>query len=94
MTVRHLTLVHARAGQADALGRCLQDLLAPTLRLPGCVRFEIARLAEDPQCWRIEGSWRSATDLQAYFADPLLARVFDRALAEGCLDRLDCRGPF
>jgi len=90
MNATHLTAIRARPGRSERLGACLLDLLAPARAQAGCLSFEISRAADDPQLWRLRGTWRSPAAMQGYFAATWLQRVLDRALDEGLISSLAC----
>lgn len=90
MNAIHLTVIRARPGRSERLGACLRGLLAPARAQAGCLSFEIDRAADDPQLWRLRGTWHSPAAMQGYFAAAWLQRVLDRALAEGLISSLVC----
>jgi quinol monooxygenase YgiN len=90
MSATHLTFVRAQPGRSERLGACLQSLLEPTRRHAGCLSFEIDPVLNDPQLWRVRGTWQTPAAMQAYFAEPLLQRVLDQALHERLISSLDC----
>lgn len=90
MSATHQAFIRAQPGRSEQLGACLQSLLEPSRKHAGCLGFEISRAANDPQLWRVQGVWSSPAVMQAYFAEPLLQQILDRALQQGLIRSLEC----
>ena len=70
--VTHLAFIRASNGRSAELGVRLRDLLEPTLRMPGCLRFSVQRSQADDDLWLLSGSWRDQQAMSGYFASPNL----------------------
>ncbi|SDK56424.1 putative quinol monooxygenase [Pseudomonas indica] len=95
MPVTSLALVRARTGRADALGNRLRVLLEPARRTPGCLRYELERVPDDPDLWRVRGLWASEEAMTAHLAMPVV-QVFadilmDRSVSQVELCSFPCR---
>ena len=62
----HLAFFRARAGQTQALGAALSDLVEPTRREAECINYDLHQSAEDTEVWFIHENWRSPEGLDSH----------------------------
>ncbi|SHL81473.1 putative quinol monooxygenase [Phytopseudomonas punonensis] len=81
----HITVLEAAPGRSEELGCYLRDLLEPTRCLEGCLAVELQR---DRRRWQLHSRWRTSTDLERYFAQPLLQEVLGSAWRSGAVQQM------
>ena len=69
-TLRVLARLKARAGKEKALRGVLEGLVAPTLKEPGCISYQMWANQEDPTEFTFVEEWANAAALDAHFATP------------------------
>jgi quinol monooxygenase YgiN len=62
----HLAFFRARAGQTQALGAALSDLVEPTRREAECINYDLHQSAEDIDVWFVHENWRSLGGLDTH----------------------------
>jgi quinol monooxygenase YgiN len=76
-----MSLIRARAGCSDALGRCLDRLAGFGRRDAGCIRYEIRRLDTDTALWWIHTMWETAEAAIDHLTQPHSAAFADALVA-------------
>jgi quinol monooxygenase YgiN len=78
---QHLTLIArltAKPEHADALGKGLQQLIAPTSLEAGSLGYVLHRDNNDPNVWILYETWVSQADLDAHFKYPYTKELMAR----------------
>ncbi len=76
---------HAKPGQGETLGARLLELVEPSRKEPGCIRYDIFQSQDKPDTWFVYEDWRSPEDLEVHMRTPYV-RAFLKdvaALVEG-----------
>lgn len=77
---RH-ALAYAKPGQADRLAEILTAVADGLRNSPGCERYIVARVKDDPDAVAVSEQWRSEDDMQAALAaatgSPQMAEALD-----------------
>ncbi len=88
IAVSHMTVVRARVGCSAQVQACLNQLIEPTLRTPGCLHFALQHSRSDPLLWHVAGYWQDEPSMQAYFNSPLMD-VYSVLVQQQVVERLD-----
>jgi quinol monooxygenase YgiN len=67
-TLRVVARVKARPNKVDELLSILSQLVEPTRKEPGCIRYELLQNNEDPTDFTFIEEWQSNTALESHFA--------------------------
>ncbi|MFJ3482205.1 putative quinol monooxygenase [Pseudomonas sp. NPDC090202] len=86
--VSHLVSVRAHAGHSAHVGARLSTLIAPSLRAPGCLAFNLQHSMSEPDVWVISGAWAAEHAMNAWFSAPEL-QVFADLVSELLVSSLD-----
>ena len=68
-----VAIIRARAGQEDAVGRELRNLVEPSRCDPGCLNYDLHRSVETPGLFLFYENWATKADWEAHMATPHLA---------------------
>ena len=88
LTVSHMTVVRARLGCSAQVQACLNQLIEPTLQMPGCLHFALQHSHSDPQQWHVAGYWQDNRSMQAYFNSPLMD-IYSVLVTEQVVEHMD-----
>jgi len=69
-----IAVTTAVAGQQDVLRTAQQQLVAETLKEPGCLRYELSQSLDDPRILVFTESWASEKDWRAHMQGDALQR--------------------
>ena len=78
--VRIIARFTARPEQQQALRETLEDLIEPTRREPGCLRYELWNNQSNPTDFTFIEEWASEAALEAHMRTPHLAVLFKKLL--------------
>ena len=81
--VRLIARFSARFEQQQALRETLINLIEPTRREPGCLRYELWHNASDPTDFTFVEEWASEAALELHSRTPHLAVLFKKLLELG-----------
>ncbi|WP_207458249.1 putative quinol monooxygenase [Azospirillum sp. SYSU D00513] len=81
----------AKPGRGEELGARLLDLVAPTRREPGCLRYDIYRSTDLADAWFVLEEWRSRADFDAHMQTPYVA-AFMMLVPELCEGEVEICG--
>lgn len=88
IAVSHMTLVRARAGCSEQVQACLNQIIEPTLKTPGCLYFALQHSHSDPLLWHVTGYWQDELSMQAYFNSSAM-EVYSVLVQQQVVDSLD-----
>ena len=69
-TLRIIARLKARPGKGKELCSVLEALVAPTLKEPGCISYQMWANREDPGEFTFVEEWTNDAALDAHFATP------------------------
>jgi quinol monooxygenase YgiN len=69
----------AKPDHAEALGKSLRQLIAPTLQEPGSIGYTLHRDNDNPAVWILYDAWASRAALDAHFQQPYMQELLVRA---------------
>lgn len=80
-----LAVFKAKPGKEEQLRKATLDVVEPTRREAGCIRFDVSEDLENPGAFFIRESWDSEAALSAHFKQPYLERLVElhKSLLEG-----------
>ena len=78
--VRMIARFTARPEQQQALRETLEDLIEPTRREPGCLRYELWHNQSVPTDFTFIEEWASEAALEAHMRTPHLEVLFKKLL--------------
>ena len=81
--VRMIARFTAHPEQQQALRETLSDLIEPTRRESGCLRYELWHNRSDPTDFTFIEEWASEAALEAHSRTPHLAALFKKLLELG-----------
>ncbi|AOF92653.1 antibiotic biosynthesis monooxygenase [Sinorhizobium sp. RAC02] len=86
----NITILRARPGLSEALGRALERLIEPCRAAAGCLQFRVHRSQDEVGVWCIYETWRSRADLRDNLCHARMDGYYSllRHLAEPELDLL------
>lgn len=70
-----IAILRAKAGAEAELGRRLGELIAPTRKEAGNLRYELHQSNDNAGTWILYETWRSRADLDLHFKEPLIAAM-------------------
>ena len=68
--------IRARKDRQEELRKVLTELVGPTRKEDGCIRYQLFRNNVDPQDFTFIEEWKSEADLDAHLKKPHLQAAF------------------
>jgi quinol monooxygenase YgiN len=68
---------HAAEGKTDALIQALHVLIEPTLKEPGCIRYELNQREDDPRWITFIEKWKDQKIFDQHCATPYITHYFN-----------------
>lgn len=78
MTIRCVARVIAQPGKTDALRALLLQLLEPTRKEPGCVRYQLMQNTQDATDFTFVEEWRDEAAIAAHMDQPHVREVLGK----------------
>lgn len=72
-----LAIFRAKPGYEDALRQATLDVVEPTRKESGCIRFDVSEDRESPGAFFISETWESEAALDAHFQQPYLQHLVE-----------------
>jgi quinol monooxygenase YgiN len=81
----------AKPGRSRDLGDELLQLVAPSRREEGCLRYEIHQSTDVPDVWMVLEDWRHASDFKLHMSTNYV-QAFMAKVADLCVEDVKIRG--
>lgn len=71
-----VAVITAKPGSADTIRAALVELVAETVKEPGCLSYRLSESTSAPGTFLTLELWKSQSDLDAHMATPHIAKAF------------------
>jgi quinol monooxygenase YgiN len=68
--------LQARAGKEDALRQMIEQLVEPTRKEKGCLRYSLMQDRQNPLVFTLMEDWETEADLNTHLGLPHLQKLF------------------